>query len=120
MNTIGAIVTILGGLVVIAGFFAAAWVSARTKGSDQELARVRADRDDYKSRVEFIEPRLAAALRENELLQKMHDPTARLTEIRKDSAAILKHTAQILAVLRAQAVDIQEAIENATGGDHDS
>ncbi len=112
MNTVGVIVAIIGGLVVIAGFITAVLVSARTKGQEEELERARRDRDDYKGRVEFMEPRMAAALRENEVLQQLHDPSGQLAAIKGD-------TATILALLKAQASDIQDAIDRA-GGEHGS
>ena len=110
MNTVGATAAILAALVVVAGFIVAVYVSARAKGQEEELARCRADRDDYKGRVEFMEPRMATALRENEVLQQLHDPSAQLQAIKGD-------TAMILALLRAQATDIQDAI-NKAGGEH--
>lgn len=110
MNTVGATVAILAGLVVLAGFIVAVLVNARAKGQEETTKRLRDDRDDYKSRVEFIEPRLSKVLEENAMLQQMHDPTAQLTAIKGD-------TGMIVALLKAQQVDIQEALNKAGGED---
>lgn len=110
MNTVGAVVTIIGGLVILAGFIVAVFVSARAKGHEETEKRLRNDLNDYKGRVEFIEPRLTKALEENALLQQMHDPSAQLAAIKAD-------TGVILALLRAQASDIQDAIDRAGGED---
>ena len=113
MNTVGLIVTIIGGLVVISGFVVAVWVTARAKSQEEALARTRADRDDYRQKLEFVEPRLAKALEENAMLQELHNPTKAVADIKADTAVIKQHTATILALLRAQAVELLEAQEQA-------
>jgi hypothetical protein len=100
MNPVLVIVSIIGALVVIAGFVTAVWVSARAGGQAERIKRLSGDRDDYKSRVEFIEPRLVKIEQENALLQELHNPSARLGAIKAD-------TARILSILKDQAADIK-------------
>lgn len=108
MPTVAIVISILGGLVLIAGFATVVTVNSRAGGQAEALDRARKDRDDYKDRVEFIEPRLSKALEENELLQRMHNPAERLGAIKSDTAAIL-------ALLRAQATEIGDAKRKAEG-----
>lgn len=119
MNIIALIVSIIGTLVVISGFVVAVWVTARGAGKDERIKRLLADSNDYKSRLEFVEPRLTKALEENQMLQELHNPTEAMAGIKSDTAGIKSDTAQILALLRAQAVELTEARDQANGRSHE-
>lgn len=108
MSTVALVVSIIGGLVVIAGFVVAVSVTSQAKGQEETIGRLRADRDDYRDRLEFVEPRLAKALEENALLQELHNPTQAMADLKADTAKIRSDTGTIMALLRAQAADLVE------------
>lgn len=108
MSTVALVVSIIGGLVVIAGFVVAVSVTSQAKGQEETIDRLRATGNDYRDRLEFVEPRLAKALEENALLQELHNPTQAMADLKADTAKIRGDTGTIMALLRAQAADLVE------------
>lgn len=110
MNTTVAIFGIVAALLALSGYITTVIINTRAERDKAEMARIRADRDDYKGRVEFIEPRMADAVKRVEFLEQMVDPSARLDGIKTDTTAIL-------AALHALALDLHDA-QDIAGGEH--
>lgn len=76
-----AVISILAGLVALAGVIGTLRGVAKSASQEAQLKRVREDRDDYLSRLNFIEPRHAALVEQNEMLRTLNDPSQRLNDL---------------------------------------
>lgn len=101
MSAIGVAISSVLGLVALIGIGSGLWAVAHSTSQDQRIKRLQDERDDYLSRLNFIEPRHRAIEQQNEVLLALHDPTLRLESIDGNQVEILKQ-------LGAQSVLIQQ------------
>lgn len=101
----GPLSALQGALAVIGGLFALAVVAgslyAYAKSSAQEarIERLQGERDDYLSRINFLEPRFASMREQNDTLRTLLDPTPKLEKIGSD---LNSKAGEILAALEKQ------------------
>jgi hypothetical protein len=89
MNAASVILSIIGALVVLASVGGGLWAVFRSSAQDSTIKRLRDERDDYLSRLNYIEPRHRAVEQQNELLLAMHNPTEKLDALAGDSHRVL-------------------------------
>lgn len=105
MNTLGLILSIIGGLAALAAVSAGVYATFKGTAADKRIERLQGERDDYLSRLNFIEPRYAALEEQNQTLRTLYDPSARLVEL---GAAVESNAKKVLAVLDRQAATLEE------------
>jgi hypothetical protein len=91
------VLAVLGGLFGIAVIAGALYAYAKGGAQDARIERLQGERDDYLSRLNYIEPRFKSAQEQNEILRTLVDPSARLIEIRD---TVDTKTAEILAAVQ--------------------
>lgn len=104
MSTLQAVLAIVGGLFVVAGIGGALYAFAKAGAQTARIERLQSERDDYLSRLNFIEPRFKSATEQNELLRTLVDPSARLVEIRE---TVDEKTEEILAAVDRSATHLE-------------
>lgn len=115
MNGLQTALSIIGALVVLSALGGALYANFRAAQSEATLKRLRDERDDYLSRLNYIEPRHRAIEQQNEVLLALHNPKDQLDDIQGSQAEMLR-------VLRAQKT-LMEQIDRhlylPRGGDDD-
>lgn len=107
MSSLQAVLAVLGGLFGLAVIAGALWAFAKSGAQDAVIKRLRDERDDYLSRLNFIEPRFKSATEQNEILRTLVDPSTRLNEIRD---TVTERTDEILTAV-ARSAGNTEAIK---------
>lgn len=128
MSTIQAVLAVLGGLILLAGFGGAVWAYTKGGAQDRQIERLRGEVADYLARLNYIEPRFKSMQEQNEILRTLLDPSARLEELRttigEKAAEILtaversaSNTEAMKAVLLSQARTLDDIRTHMHGGD---
>lgn len=94
MSAINLVLSIMGGLAGLAILGGGMWSLFRSSAQDDRIKRLQGERDDYLSRLNFIEPRHRAIEQQNELLLAMHNPTEKLD-------GLVATTDETLTIVRA-------------------
>lgn len=81
MSDFSAMLAILGALVLLAGAAGGTYAHFKSSEDKEEMARVRAHRDDLLSRLNFIEPRVKLLEQQNEVLMSLHNPAQQITNL---------------------------------------
>lgn len=95
MNALQTVLSVIGGLIVLAGIGGVLYAQFRSAQHEATETRLRAERDDYLSRLNYIEPRHRAIEQQNEVLLALHNPKDQLDDI-------AEHQQEIIRQLRAQ------------------
>jgi hypothetical protein len=101
VSTAQTILGVVGALVVLATAGGGLWAVFRSSAQDATIKRLRDERDDYLSRLNFIEPRHRAVEQQNEVLLALHNPTERLDDLGSQHAEMLR-------LLNAQSILLQQ------------
>lgn len=78
MSTVQAVVSIFGGLLLLAGLAFAAWQLLKRADMEATIKRLRESNADYLQRLNYIEPKHRALEQQVDYLLALHDPTAKL------------------------------------------
>lgn len=81
MSPLAQVVTTVSVLLGIAGLAGTLWAGFKGAASQATIKRLREDSADYLGRLNYIEPRMAAAEKSNEVLMALHNPQAALEEL---------------------------------------
>jgi hypothetical protein len=100
MSALQAVLAVLGGLFALAAIGGALFAFAKAGAQDARIERLQGERDDYLSRLNYIEPRFKSATEQNEILRTLVDPSARLVEIRE---SVDEKAGEILAAVSRSA-----------------
>lgn len=96
MNTLQSVLVIIVSLVTLAGVGGALWAIARSSQQDARIKRLQGERDDYLSRLNYIEPRLKAVEQQNEVLLALHNPTDKIEALKAQEQANHDATVDLL------------------------
>jgi hypothetical protein len=111
LNTTATALSVLAGLVVLAGIAGGLWAVARNAAKDKTEERLRAENIDLTRRLDWVEPRLKTAEEQNAMLTELHNPTKQI-----EAATIegREQRAKIIGLLEAQRqtlVSIEQQVE---------
>lgn len=81
MSNLQTVLAVLGTLVVLTSVGGGLYAYFRSTAADARIKRLQDERDDYLSRLNYIEPRHKVIEQQNELLRQLHNPTALLETI---------------------------------------
>lgn len=90
MNSAGVAISTILGLLALAGLGGGLWAVFRSAAQDARIKRLQDERDDYLSRLNYIEPRHRAVEQQNEVLLALHNPTDELTGLHDNQVEILR------------------------------
>ncbi len=110
MGPTQAVLAIIGGLIVVAGFTGGLYAYAKAGAQDAIIERLRGERDDLLSRLNFIEPRFAAAEEQNKILKTLTDPSEGLKQIGDQVNTKAEQITMILERQSATLADIQTQV----------
>ena len=112
MSDLQAVLTIIGGLFALAVLVGGLYFAVRSSAQEARIKFLQGERDDYKGRLEWIEPRFKQAEEQNRLLRNLHNPTAQIEALGQANSE--RHQV-IVTMLEAQAVvlrDVNEKLED--------
>lgn len=89
MGQVQSALAILGALVALAAIAGGLFAYAKSGAQDIQMKRLREERDDYLSRINYIEPRLTAMEEQNHILLKLTDPTEGIKSLGVDHSKII-------------------------------
>lgn len=95
MSDLQIVLGVVISLLTLAGLGGGVWVTFKGAATAARIKRLQDERDDYLSRLNFIEPRHRAVEQQNEVLLALHNPTEKLDQLGDNQTEILR-------VLRAQ------------------
>lgn len=81
MNGLQTALSVIGALIVLAGVGGVLYANFRASQDEAVKKRLREERDDYLSRLNYIEPRHRALEQQNEVLLALHNPKEQLDDI---------------------------------------
>lgn len=90
MSTTAAVLAVIATLVTLAGVAFAAWQLLKAADREARIKRLQNERDDYLSRLNYIEPRHRAIEQQNEVLLALHNPTDKLEDLAERQADMLR------------------------------
>lgn len=90
MSGVATALSVLGALVTLAGIGGAMYANFRGAQYKATLDRVSRERDDYLSRLNFIEPRHRAAEQQLEVLLALHNPKDQLDDMQSTATETLR------------------------------
>lgn len=96
MDSLQAVLAIIGGLVALLMIGAATWAVFRSSSQDARIKRLQDERDDYLHRLNFIEPKVEALTKQNELLMAMHNPADQISKLSVQEQANHEQTVTFL------------------------
>lgn len=111
MSDLQAVLTIIGGLFGLAVLVGGLYFAVRSSAQETRIKFLQGERDDYKGRLEWIEPRFKQAEEQNRLLRNLHNPTAQIEALGQANS---EWHQVIVTMLEAQAVvlhDVNEKLE---------
>lgn len=110
MNSIQAVLTIIGALVAIAVVAGGLFSVARNASKDATITTLTKQRDDYLSRLNYIEPRFDQIERENKLLLEMHNPADQIRKLGEQEQENHNRTVQLLEAQREHIEDVHRYV----------
>lgn len=102
MSTLQATLAVIGGLFMLAGIAGTLYAFARGSANEARIKRLQAERDDYLSRLNYIEPRYDVLKEQNKTLRTLTDPTPRLERL---ADTIDDRSTEVLEELRKQSTN---------------
>lgn len=115
MNTTQTILAIIGGLVTLALVAGGLWGIIQVSGKDAMMKRMQSDNAYLRSQLDFIEPRFKDSEAKNEMLMKLHNPTAKLDEMSALERANHEETVRLLTEQKQDLRQIHEKLEQTRG-----
>lgn len=112
MNGLQTVLSGIGGLIVLAGIGGVLYAQFRSAQHEATVKRLREERDDYLSRLNYIEPRHRALEQQTEVLLALHNPKEQLD----DMQATLTETARIARGILTLAEQIDRQLYRPRGG----
>lgn len=112
MNALQTALAVIGGLVTLAALGGALYANFRAAQSDAIIKRLRDERDDYLSRLNYIEPRHRAAEQQLEVLLALHNPKDQLD----DMQTTLTETIRLVRGIKTLAEQIDRQLYRPRGG----
>lgn len=104
---LGTLLTTLGGLAALVVLVAGLYAVFKSSAADARIKRLQDERDDYLSRLNYIEPRFVELEQQNKLLKSLHNPTARLESLEVTALRIDTKSDKTLELLDAQERTLQ-------------
>lgn len=109
MNGFGQGLAVIGGLVGLAAIAGALWAVARSAAQDTRIKFLEGQRDDYLSRLNYIEPKLKTAEEQNRILLELHNPAEQIKALATQeqtnhdrTVLLLTEQRQTLALMEAK------------------
>lgn len=115
MNTAQVILAVIGGLVGLAIVAAGLWGIIQVSGKDAMTKRLQSDNTYLRGQLDFIEPRFKDSEAKNEMLMKLHNPTAKLDEMTALERANHEETVRLLTEQKQDLRQIHEKLEQSRG-----
>lgn len=81
MGSVQIVLTVIGGLVLLAGTAGGVYATFRSSSQDTRIKRLQGERDDYLNRLNFIEPKVKLLEQQNEMLLAMHNPADQIKNL---------------------------------------
>lgn len=85
------------GVIALAAVAGGVWAVFRSSSQDARIDRLQDERDDYLSRLNFIEPRFKEVEQQNRLLLDLHNPADQIEALRAQEQTNHDRTVAILA-----------------------
>lgn len=108
MGTLQTILSIAGGIVLLAGAAGVVYAIALSSGQDARIKRLDEENVGYLRRLNYLEPLVKQLQRENEMLHDLHNPADQIRALAEQEQA--NHTEAMAAFDR-----LATAIENLAG-----
>lgn len=90
MNTVSAVLSVFGGLIGLAIIAFGAWQLLKRADLESTVTRQRGEIADYLQRLNYIEPKHRALEQQVDVLLALHDPSAKLDDIREEQAEMMR------------------------------
>lgn len=88
---------VVGAIVMLAVVAGGLWAVFRSADRDARIDRLEGERDDYLSRLNFIEPRFKELEQQNKLLLDLHNPSDQIAALRVQEQTNHDRTVAILS-----------------------
>lgn len=86
MNQLQLILGVVLALFALAAIGAGIWASFRSTDQEARIKRLRDERDDLLSRLNYIEPKVKTLEEQNKILLELHNPADQISELRAQEA----------------------------------
>lgn len=116
MNNIVAAFVAVSSLLGLVGLAGAVYANFRSSALEASNKRLTADNEYYLRKVNYLEPRLEVLERENETLQKLHNPVPAIHELRDQEAENHRETLRIQRENHKEQVGMLSLIHQDLGG----
>jgi hypothetical protein len=111
VNTAQTVLAVIGGVVALLVMAGGAWAILASSAKDAMGKRLQGDNDYLRKQLDFIEPRFRDAEAKNEMLMKLHNPTAKLDQMTILEQANHEETLRLLREQRDILVSIEEKFD---------
>lgn len=99
MDGIVAAVVVVTGLLGLIGLAGAVYANLRSSALEASNRRLSTDNEYYLRKVNYLEPRVEALERENETLQKLHNPIPAINSLRDQEGRNHKEAMKMLRLI---------------------
>lgn len=94
-------------LITLASLAGGLYAVFRSSAQDARIKRLQDERDDYLSRLNFIEPKLVQAEQQNQVLRDLHNPAEQIGQLKAQEQ---DNHDKVVQILNDQTRTLQEAI----------
>lgn len=113
---LGEVLTIVGAIITLVIVAAGIYAVFKSSAADARIKRLQDERDDYLSRLNYIEPKFVEAQQQNKLLRELHNPTSQLESMAHTGEGVERKVDEILDVLENQERTLQSIDSRLHGG----
>jgi hypothetical protein len=117
LSPLQAAIAVILGLATLATIGGGLYAVFRSAAQDSRIKRLQDERDDYLSRLNYVEPRLVRAEEQNEMLRELHNPTQHLVDLKGQEQ---RNHDEIVKILDDQTRTLRDAISHSHPPDRTS
>lgn len=96
MSDLQLVLGVVVGLFALTAIGAGIWASFRSTDQEARIKRLQGERDDYLSRLNFMEPKLKTLEEQNQVLLDLHNPAEQIAALRSQEAENHRRTYALL------------------------
>lgn len=108
LSAVQASLVVILGLITLATLAGGLYAVFRSSAQDARIKRLQDERDDYLSRLNYVEPKLLEAEQQNRVLLELHNPSDQLEAIKAQGQ--VNHD-RIVEIIRSQTTTLRQAIQ---------
>lgn len=96
MSLLQSVLAVIGALLALSAVGGGLYAAFRSNDQEARIKRLQSERDDYLSRLNYIEPRLTVVEQQNEVLRTLHNPADQLQALRVQEQTNHDRTVELL------------------------